>query len=66
MDFNPPDFEPSDWEADLAELRVTPLLGLDVLAAARFFPTARFFEPLFCEPWAALVVNVYPIFCPRF
>ena len=33
-----------------------PVRGLLVFAAARFF-----LEPRFCEPWAALVVNAYPI-----
>lgn len=37
-------------------LRVVPLVGLVVFAAARFF-----LVPRFCEPWAALVVNAYPI-----
>jgi len=36
---------------------VEPVRGLLVFAAARFF-----LEPRFCEPWAALVVNAYPIF----
>jgi len=41
----------------LALLRVEPVRDLAVFATARFF-----LEPLFCEPWAALVVNAYPIF----